>query len=200
MQVTADFENARKYCLNKLINELPAGLTYHSLKHTIAEVVPAADWLATLEKVSGEDRLLLLTAAYYHDVGFIRQRRRHESSSMDIVKEVLPTFGYANAQVGVICRIIQATCIPQAPTTLLECIMADADLDYLGQEVFWERSNDLRMELENYGEKFTDRDWLIYQEIFIKAHHYFTQSQRSLRDEAKQQHLQEIQTRLAALV
>jgi uncharacterized protein len=101
----------------------------------------------------------------------------------------LPQFGYSDADVFVIRGIIQGTCLPQSPTNLLEMIMADADLDYLGDESFWERSKDLRQELENFGNKFTAEDWYTYQLNFIQPHQYFTASQRSLREALKQQHL-----------
>jgi len=71
--------------------------------------------------------------------------------------------------------------------------MADADLDYLGQESFWDRSNDLRHELNNYGTKFANEEWYIYQLRFMQSHKYFTDSELSLRDAKKQQHLLEIQ-------
>ena len=199
MGFTPDFEKAKDYVLNRLESELSSDLTYHCLEHTVKEVVPTADHLATLEKVADEDRIMLLTGAYYHDLGFIRQRQEHESVSIQLAEETLPMFGYSDTQIAVIKGVIQATCIPQSPTNLLERIMADADLDYLGRENFWKRSQDLRRELENYGEEFTDSGWLIYQMSFIKAHHYFTRSQRSRREAAKQKHLHEIEIQLSRL-
>jgi predicted metal-dependent HD superfamily phosphohydrolase len=109
------YEEARKYVLNRLENELSPNLTYHSLKHTL-EVVSAADRLATWEKVGEEDRLLLLMGAYYHDLGFIRQRQAHESISIQLAEQTLPEFGYSDTDVVVIRGIIQATCLPQSPT------------------------------------------------------------------------------------
>src|SRR4030042_1568201 len=187
-----EFEKARNYVLNRLENELSPNLTYHNLKHTL-EVASAADHLATWEKVGKEDRLLLLMGAYYHDLGFIRQRQDHESIMIQLAEQTLPEFGYSTADVVVIRGIIQATHLPQSPNNLLEMIMADADLDYLGQESFWDKSKDLRHELNNYGTKFANEEWYIYQLRFMQSHKYFTDSERSLRDAKKQQHLLEIQ-------
>jgi len=191
-----DFIKARDYILARLENELSPHLIYHSPFHTLYEVVPAVERLATLEKVGEDDRLLLLTAAYYHDSGFIYQRQKHESISIQLAGQSLPGFGYSDAQIIVIQNIIQATCIPQSPANLLEQIMADSDLDYLGGEDFWERSNDLRGELENYGQQFSDNDWYVYQIQFMRSHQYFTASERSLRDAPKNRFLQEIERRL----
>jgi len=192
MAETPDFIKARDYVLNRLEHELSPNLTYHCLEHTQNEAVPAADQLATLEKVSDEDHLLLLTAVYFHDLGFIRQRQDHESISIEFVEQILPGFGYSERHIAVIRGIIRATCLPQSPTNLLERIMADADLDYLGHEDFWKRSNDFRQELDNYGKTFSDEEWYLYQLRFMQSHTYFTDSERRLRDAIKQEHILEI--------
>lgn len=187
-----DLEKAREYVLHRLDHELSPNLTYHSLVHTQEEVVPAVDLIATLENTSAEEHLLLLTAAYYHDLGFIRQRKDHEMISIEIAGQTLPGFGYSNAQVEVIRGIIHATCLPQSPANLPEQIMVDADLDYLGNQVFWARSNDYRLELEHFEGKFTDEEWYSYELRFMQSHQYFTGSARALREPLKQQHIQEI--------
>ncbi len=194
-----DLEKVKQYVLHRLEKELPATLTYHGRVHTFQEVVPAADLIATLEKISDEERLLVLTAAYFHDLGFIYIRDGHEAISIKIAEQTLPGMGYSEEQIGVIRGIIQATCLPQSPTNLLEMIMADADLDYLGHEDFWKRSNDFRTELENYGTRFTEQEWFKFQLNFMQTHKYFTPSARHLRDDRKRDHLAEIAKRLAQL-
>jgi len=188
-----DFEKARDYVLDRLEHELAPALTYHCLDHTRKEVVPAADRLATQEKVSDEDHLLVLTGAYFHDLGFIRQRQDHESISIQIAEQVLPAFGYSEAEIAVVRGIIQATRLPQSPTTLLEKIMADADMDDLGHADFWKRSNDLRRELEHYGTRYTDAEWYTYQLHLMQSHKYFTNSERVLRDTVKQEHTLQVE-------
>jgi predicted metal-dependent HD superfamily phosphohydrolase len=192
MAIMPDFEKARDYVLDRLEHELPPGLTYHCLEHTRSEVVPAADRLAVLEKVGDEDHLLLLTGAYFHDLGFIRQRQDHELISIQLAEQTLPGFGYSTSGIDVIRGIILATRLPQAPATLLEKIMADADMDDLGHEDFWIRSKDLRRELDYYGSKFTDVEWYTYQLHLMQSHKYFTGSERKLRDNLKQEHLLEV--------
>ena len=192
MVKTLNFEKAKDYVLERLGNELSPHLTYHCLDHTQDEVVPAATRLAILEKVGFEDRLLLLTAAYFHDLGFIRQRQGHEAISIQFAEQALPEFGYSKANIALIRGIIQATCLPQSPTTLLEKIMADADMDDLGAENFWERSEDLRKEFAYFGTDYTDIDWYTYQLRLMEAHKYFTASERALRNPAKQEHMQEL--------
>jgi uncharacterized protein len=192
MEIKPDFEKARDYVLDKLEHEISFRLTYHSLKHTQNEVVPAVERLVKLEQVDDQDAVLLVTGAYFHDLGFIRQRQDHESISIQLVEQILPGLGYSNSQIAVIRGIIQATRLPQSPTTLLERIMADADLDNLGNEDFWIRSKDLRQELNNYGFNYTDEGWYTYQLGLMQSHKYFTASERTLRDALKKQHIEEV--------
>jgi uncharacterized protein len=181
-----DFEAARQYALNRLQRELAPSVTYHSLAHTRDEVAPAADHFAVMEGVTGEDLLLLRTAALYHDIGFVEQHHDHEAGSIRIAASVLPGFGYSPAQVEAIVGIIQATRLPQEPHTLLEQIMADADLDILGQADYLPRNAVLREELAAVGQVMTDAQWYGLQLQFIRDHRYFTAAARSLRDAQKQ--------------
>lgn len=187
-----DFERAREYALERLERELPERLCYHSLAHTRDDVVPAVERLAAMEGVEGEALLLLRTAAYYHDVGFIQQYDDHESASVRITSESLPHFGYTPEQIEAISRMIMATRLPQTPQNLLEEILADGDLDNLGREDFAERSQVLRDELEALGTTMSDQDWFRRQLDFMQNHRYFTDAARQLREVKKQQNIQEL--------
>ncbi len=186
-----DFEQARRYALERLEQELSLQLVYHSLWHTRDDVAPAAERLAALEGVTGEDLLLLKTAAFYHDIGFIERRVDHEEAGARIAAEVLPGFGYNPMQIELIRGMILATKVPQSPTTRLEQILADADLDVLGREdVFLLRLQNLRDELAAFGVVMTDEEWYNAQLKFLQAHRYFTPAARSLRDTQKKHNLE----------
>jgi uncharacterized protein len=176
-----DFKKAHQYALHHLEQELSPGLLYHGLTHTRDDVVPAAEWLAGQEGLSAEARGLLLTAAWFHDLGFIEQPAAHERIGARIASETLPGFGFSSAQVETIRSAILATMIPQAPTTLLESILADADLDVLGRDDFMLRNSHLRQELAFLGERYSDAAWYTQQLKFLDAHTYFTASARNRR-------------------
>ena len=181
-----DFEAAQQYALRRLQRELSPLIAYHSLAHTLNEVVPATDQIAALEGVTSEDLLLLRTAAFYHDIGFAEQHHEHEEGSIRIVTAVLPGFGYAPVQIEAIVGIIRATQLPQQPHTLLERIMADADLKILGQADYLPRNAALREELAAFGLIMTDTQWYGSQLKFIREHRYFTASARQLCDAQQQ--------------
>jgi uncharacterized protein len=188
----ANFERARAYALGRLERELPAALTYHSLAHTRDDVAPATLRLAAIAGVSGEQRMLLHTAAYYHDIGFVMQRADHEAIGAQVAAEMLPGFGYTAPQIEIIHGMIMATKLPQSPRTLLEQLMADADLDALGRTDFLARNQALRDELTAYGAHWEDLDWYHEQLCFLGSHQYWTDAARQVRGAQKQRNLDTI--------
>jgi predicted metal-dependent HD superfamily phosphohydrolase len=191
-----DFENARDYAIQRLREGLPPQLSYHSLWHTCEDVAVAVERLADMENISQQDRLLLLTGAYFHDIGFTEQFNDHETASIRIATTVLPQFGYSPAEIGVVQRLIEVTRIPQRPHTLLEQIIADADLDVLGRADFWQRSRALYDEITALNGSLSEAEWCETQLRFFEAHQYFTRSARLLRQEGKQRHMAQMRQRL----
>lgn len=190
------FEQARGYAEHRLGQELSANLVYHGIEHTRKEVVPAAQRLAVMEDIGSESLYLLLTAAWFHDLGFVEQPLYHELISARIAVEVLPSFGYTEDEVEIVRWAILATALPQAPTSLLEEILADADLDVLGRMDFMQRNGDLRRELAFLGKEFTDEEWYMGQLKFLEDHKYFTAAARSIRDIQKALNIAELRKAL----
>jgi uncharacterized protein len=176
-----DFEQARLYALRRLETELPPARVYHNVAHTRDDVVPAVERLAAMEGLEGEALLVLRTAAYFHDIGFVEQGNGHEAIGARMAAQVLPRFGYTAAQIEIITGIIMATRLPQSPRNLLEEIAADADLDVLGRDDFLARNQDLRDEMAAFSEIMSDEEWYTSQWRFLRQHRYFTASARASR-------------------
>jgi uncharacterized protein len=194
-----DIDQAVRYVLARLEQELSPQRVYHNVAHTRNEVVPAAERLAALEGIEGEALLLLRTAAWFHDLGFIRQGAGHEAIGAGMAAQALPAFGYRPEQIAAIQGMIMATRLPQTPHTLLEQIIADADLDLLGCDEFIERNYDLRREMAAYGQVMADEAWYISQIEFLHGHRYFTVAATALRSEGKERNIRWLGERLASL-
>ena len=82
--------------------------------------------------------------------------------------------------------------MPPEPKNLLEQIMCDSDLDYLGRTDFIPVSNMLYKELHEHGKIATLHDWNLLQIKFIEKHQYFTNTARRLRNVNKNIQLQNI--------
>jgi uncharacterized protein len=194
-----DLAGATRYALERLARELSPQLCYHSLAHTRDEVVVMAAELASYAGLHGIDLLLLETAAYYHDLGFVVSYTCHEEAGVAIAAAVLPTFNYYPSHIGRIAAMIRATRLPQQPRSLLAQILADADLDVLGRSDFLARNRALRQELANYGQHFNDVAWYTQQLAFLQQHRYWTPAARCLRDQAKQHNQEAIAALLVDL-
>ena len=190
--IKPDFEGARDFALELLETQLPDWLIYHSIAHTRDNVVPAAERIAKMEGVEGENLMLLKTAAYYHDLGHIERSRDHEMTSIRIAQENLPKFNYTPEQLKKIADLIMATRMPQTPSNHLGEILADADLDMLGSADYFERNLDLRKELASAGTTYTDLEWYLEELELLGNHRYFTKSARSLRAAGKQRNLEAV--------
>ena len=187
-----DYEAARCYVLERLERELPPNLYYHCLAHTRDEVIPAVEQLSAMENLDDKSRMILRTAALFHDLGYVERIEGHEAVPASIAQQTLPGFGYTTEQISSICDLIMATRMPRTPQTLLEEILADADLDNLGRVDFMQRSLDLRKEWGTFGRQWTDQEWYVRQLEFLAEHRYFTASARQLRDAQKGRNMQQL--------
>jgi uncharacterized protein len=191
-----DYNRVRDYAIERLTHELARELTYHSIWHTCDDVVPAVERLAQRSGVVGDQLLLLRTAAYYHDIGFIEQRDGHEAAGVRIAQSILPQCGYTANDIAIVGAGIMATRLPQSPRTLLEQLLADADLDVLGRADFLQRNHALRTELAFYGADVSDAVWYRGQIQFLSQHRYWTTAAMELRNPGKQHNLIALQALL----
>jgi uncharacterized protein len=160
--------------INDLIEKLAPFLTYHDWKHT-EHVIKMAEYIAHQENTPEEDILLIKTAALFHDAGFITgASEEHEEESIHLAKTKLPEFGYTKQEIEIIAGMIRATTIPQNPKTKLECILADADLEYLGTDTFKFIGNKLYMEMKYTNPNLSLEEWNEIQIHFLQAHVYHT--------------------------
>lgn len=189
------FNDIQEIILDKLEKELPASLYYHNVKHTV-DVVTEVELMGWAESVTDEEILLLKTAGLFHDAGHTVAYDEHEHHGTVLVREMLPKYGYSEDQINRICDIIMATKLPPKPKDLLQKIICDADLDYLGRSDMIPVSNTLYEELKEQNKIGTIDDWNRLQIMFISGHQYFTQTARSLREVNKQKQIERIKNLL----
>lgn len=195
MTTIADYEGAERFIWEKLHRELPSNLPYHNIEH-IGDVFNSAMNIAAHERVTPEEVRLIRIAALFHDSGLTVTHKQHEEKGCEIAMEVLPSFGFTQDQLQLICGMIMATMVPQTPHTLLERILCDADLDYLGRDDFHTTGEKLHSELREIGAVKTDREWDLIQKAFLENHEYHTAYSKANREDVKQKHLKEVIARL----
>ncbi|MBK8884630.1 MAG: HD domain-containing protein [Bacteroidales bacterium] len=187
------FTDIQEIILDKLEKELPENLFYHNVKHTV-DVVTEVELIGWGEGCSDEEILLLKTAGLFHDVGHTIGYDNHEFFGTQIAREMLPKYNYSPDQIERICSVIMSTKLPPKPKDLLESIICDSDLDYLGRSDFIPVSNTLYEELKAQDKMKSLNDWNKLQVKFISGHQYFTKTARSLREVNKQLQIERIQS------
>jgi class 3 adenylate cyclase/HD superfamily phosphodiesterase len=186
------FDDLEEHVMNILEEKLPRNLYYHNLKHTI-DVTVQVELIGRGESISDEELLLLKTAALFHDTGFTEVYKDHEEKGVEIAAGILPLFDYTGEQIQKINELIMVTKLPPRPKNLLEQIICDADLDYLGRVDFIPVSGNLFRELSEHQiiENNLKR-WNQIQIAFIEKHQYFTETAKRLRDVNKNIQLEAI--------
>lgn len=191
------FTDIQEIILDKLERDLPDFLHYHNVKHTV-DVVTEVELIGWAEGCSDEDILLLKIAGLFHDAGHTVSYDNHEYQGTLLARQMLPAFGYTDEQIERICMIIMSTMLPPKPTNLLEEIICDSDLDYLGRSDFIPVSNTLFEELKAQNKITKLNDWNKLQVKFISGHQYFTATARRLREVNKQLQIERIQNLITA--
>ena len=189
------YEEAYSFLIQKLETGLPAYLTYHNVKHT-KQVIENAEKLAHEEGISGNELVILKTAALFHDSGFIQHHEDHEEHSCKLARRHLPDFDYSPAEVEYICTLITATRLPQTPVDKAGQVLCDADLYYLGTGEYNATAENLYNEFKKAGIVKTQTEWELKQVEFLSAHHYFTDSARLKLEERKEATLRQLKEKL----
>lgn len=190
-----DYNKLRASIFQLLEESLPEQLSYHGLHHT-KDVLQTLEIYIQKEGVTEEyDRILLRTGAILHDVGFTIDYQNHEENGVKIAKKLLPDFGYSNAEIDIVSNLILATKVPQIPHTLLEEILCDCDLDYLGRNDFDSISNSLYSEWKAYNLVDKESEFDYKQIRFLENHTYFTKFAQLNRAPLKAEILQKIKNK-----
>jgi uncharacterized protein len=186
-----DMEKIHSHVMKKL-EGLSSHLTYHNVGHTL-DVLKQCVVIAKEEGItSKEDLMLLQVSALYHDVGFLEAYDGHEERSCQIATKELGKYGLTPDQIEKVCGMIRCTKIPQSPANVLEKIICDADLDYLGRPDFYTIGDGLFREFKHQGIIKNELEWNQLQVRFLEKHHYYTKSCIDKREKVKQRHLEEV--------
>lgn len=181
MSVVSAFYSAQfESVCSRLRDQLGSEYFYHSLAHTL-DVIKQAERIGRSEGVNEAEIELLMAAALYHDLGFTISRKDHESNGIVLFLAESESYNLAPEEREAIVGCINATRIPQQPKTLLERIICDADLDYLGREDFKPIAHTLFQELSAFGEVGTLDAWNKIQIQFLSKHRYHTATSQQTR-------------------
>jgi len=166
-------------------------LVYHNLSHTQAVVASAAQ-IARHYKLDDRDFFVVCAAAWFHDAGYyISGATEHERRGAELATAFLQQQAVDEFVISDVRNCIMATCMPQHPATLLEKIVADADLYHLGTDRFIELNKKMRKEAEwRKGEKIGKSEWRQGTLRLLESHLYHTDYVRDLLEQGKRANIQ----------
>lgn len=135
-----------QYVTEALTTKLDENYLYHNIRHT-ERVVKSTKELAENCEINDKESLILVTAAWFHDIGYIDGFDDHEEKSCKIAEKYLKNEGCDQAFIAAVNACIMATKSGHEPNNILEKIIADADCSHFAKDSYIETTELLRQEL-----------------------------------------------------
>ncbi|MBS1522509.1 MAG: phosphohydrolase [Bacteroidetes bacterium] len=196
MDYKALLEQVAQYVTSMFGGHADNGLPYHNKAHT-QFVVDSTIQIANHYQLSDSDFFVVVTAAWFHDTGYLKTRDNHERESVKVADNYLRQQGVDQETIARINQCIMATEMPQNPQNLLEEIICDADMFHMGTDNFSDKNKLLRKEIETASKKEMSKEqWRLETVEFMEQHHYFTDYCNVLLNDRKKQNLDKLKERL----
>jgi predicted metal-dependent HD superfamily phosphohydrolase len=184
---------AQSLVTDLLQNKLSKNIKFHTLQHT-QEVVAGCQLIAGHVQLSEDNQFPLYLAAWFHDTGYTSgSSKDHEDVSIRLAMEFMDARSLDEEVKKMVVGCINATRMPQNPTSQIEQIICDADLFHLGTDSFDEKNKLLRQELNEFGDNdVSKKDWRKINIRFLERHEYFTPYAKQKLQPVKDRHLAEL--------
>jgi adenylate cyclase len=164
-----------------ILTDLPSSLYFHRLEYA-QRVYNQAFLLCRAEEVDQEDRLLVRTAALILFTGLTQAYHNFENRSSVIARELLPGFKYSETQIDQVCNLILATKQPFHPNNLLEKILIDAKMEYIGRPDYPTQIKLLFQEILEAGTRINGQQFKKQQLELLYEFDFFTLAAKRLRE------------------
>ena len=186
------------YCTDLLTTSKCKELSFHNLQHT-KEVVQNVKYLCAAMDINEQNTEISLVAAWFHDTGFSRTYKGHEDESKTIASKFLKQEKVDTDFINKVLNCIDATKMPQCPTTALAEVLCDADIFHISNSHFFYRKLLLRREWEICSDdKVTDWEWRKLNLEFLKNHHFRTIYGEDILEKGKQENIEKVELILAS--
>ena len=188
------FEEQYPIIRDRLTHSLHPEYHYHNIRHTM-DVIEQSQIIGAAEGLNKRELLLLKIAALFHDTGFLKNRKDHESTSVEYFK-IAATNQLSPEDIIQISQSIMSTKMPQMPFNQIDKVLCDADLDYLGREDFIAIAGALFREMNFCDEIQSEGEWDLLQVQFLSRHQFHTQFSKNNRGPRLIKNLEWVQARL----
>ena len=155
--------------------QLPEGIPYHNMEHT-RYVAEQARKIGKASGLTETEQDIAETAAWFHDIGFLKSTSDHETESQKMAREYLSSNGVPEDFIQRVHRCIEATRMPQDPgDDPVAAVVCDADMAYLSEDFYIERTMLLREEWNNTRDKkLSKKDYYLETIELFNNHQFYT--------------------------
>ncbi len=172
----------KRYVFDKLKEEQSEKMPFHNLEYA-RHLYEYSIILAKSENLDLEETLIIKTASLFLSLGQTGISQNPEIKAARLAREILPEFKYTEGQINTISNILLAAKWPPEPYDLLEKIMIDIRMEYLGRADFVEVQQKLFQELTEYMQlAISPNEWINSQISLLQEHEFLTTGARRLRE------------------
>ena len=161
--------NSMHYITYLLNCHLKPTIKFHNFQHTLS-VVEACSTMAMFYQLSEEETAILITSAWFHDVGYIQTTEGHEKVSNEILKSFFEAKEVAADFIQKCCECIDATQLGYQPKNRLQSILKDADYNHIISDNYWILNERLKKEIESLNDiQVTQEVWYERNLTFLSS-------------------------------
>ena len=182
-----------EYVFDRLQNELPRGMYFHNAEYT-RQVYDHAYFLAKSENLDPEENLLVRTAGLLMNIGYLKNYTSPVSASAEMSRSILLDFKYSERQINAVSNLILSTKKPFEPQNVMEKILADASMNYIGRPDYPRIYKLLFLEENELGVSLKPDIWKEKQIKMLSEFKFFTAAARRLCEVPLDEQITNIQT------
>jgi adenylate cyclase len=166
---------------SKLEAELHKNLYFHNFEYA-KRLYEHSSLLAKASELDLEETLLIRTSALLLNVGYTEGYVNQENRSAEYARNILPEYSYSEKQITVITNLILSTKWPPEPGNLLEMVLYDTKMDYVGRADYLRLYKLIFLEQNQYMKSVDVNEFKRKQLDIIRQYEFFTESARRLRE------------------
>ena len=174
-------------------------LVFHNLKHT-QNVVDRTKEIAGHYHVNEKEMLILYTAAWFHDTGYLfTEPAKHEEMSADVMRKFMLDHTNDTELIGEIEKCIMATKSPRNPANLLQQIICDADTYNLGTKEFKDTNKRVQEETKIKTGTIDKLEFSKNTVKMLEQHQFYTTYCKDLLTPTKEMNMKKLKNKIGKL-
>ena len=189
--------DATKNFVSEIFNEkYDSKAAYHSLEHS-RDVAEASEKIGKASDLKDDQLEIVILAAWFHDTGYLFQRKDHEIASVKTAETFLRKNSYPEEKISAVAECIFSTRMGHVPRNVMEKVIMDADFTNLSSNDNLKQADLLRKEMVNFGgSEPTEEEWLTAELKFLLNHQYHTSYARNKLEDKKSDNIKKIRKKL----